>query len=247
MVAAAQALLMFDVQDEEVLSDGSAVMELALQQQLAFGPPIQDTCDPGTVLPNSVEESPDLQQMEMEMDSKSDEEGHNADRVPDHMLLDPAYHMGVHESNDSCAKAAALGCSSAHAYKQGNCMQQQDKGSSSMHAMALPQSRDEATHAADALTIQAAAAHLPADPVAESCQAGRHTEQALPQTPAVIPGRPNKRKREEDTSTAEQNGPSSKQRCQAAGWSSFLSDTLLSIYRIVLIVWLVRDMLYDKP
>ena len=246
MVAAAQVLsYMFDAQDGEVLSDGPAFMELAVQQQPLSGPPIQDTCEPDTVLPDSVEESPDLKQMEMETDSASDED-RNADCVPDHMLLDPIYRMGVHEGNDSCAKAAALGCSAARAYEQGECMQQQDKKFSSMHAMTLPHSRDEATcSAADALTIQAAAAHLPANQVAKSYQAGRHTAQALPQKSAVMPVRANKRKREEGV--VEQGVQASKQHCQAAGWSSFCSDTLLSIYRVVLIMWLARDMLYDKP
>ena len=222
-------------------------MEQALHQQPVFvpSPPIQDTCEPDTVLLNSEEESPDLKQMEV--DSASDEEGRNADCVSDHMLLDPIYHMGVHGSSDSCARAAALDCSTARAYGQGACMQQQDKGSGSMHAMALPHSRDEAAHsAADALPNQAAAAHLPTRSLAKSYQARSGTAQALlPQTPEAIPVKHNKRKREEGT--AEQGAPSSKQRCQAAGWSSFCSDIVMSIYRVVLIVWLVRDMLYDKP
>ena len=232
-----------------MLSDGPAVLDLALQQQPAFGPspPIQDTCEPDIVLLNSEEDSPDLKQMEIEMDSASDEEGRNADCVPDHMLLDHIYHMGVHENNDSCARAAALGCSTARAYGQSGCIQQQDKGSGSMQAMALPHSRDEAIHsAADALTTQAAAAHLPANPLAKSHQPISGTAQALlPQTPEATAIKQNKRKREEGT--AEQGAPSSKQRCQAAGWSSFCSDIVLSMYRVVLIVWLVRDMLYDKP
>ena len=232
-----------------MLSDGPAAMESALQQQLPFGPghPIQDTCEPDTVLPDSVEESPNLKQMEIGMGSASDEEDRNADCVLDNMVLDPIYHKGVHKSNDSCAKGPALGLSATCAYEQGQSMQQQDKGSSSMHAMALPNSRDAATDlVADAQTIRPAAAHLPANPVGKSYQARTDAAQALmPETPAVIPVNQNKRKREEDT--AEQGAPSSKQRCQATGWSSFCSDTLLSIYRVVLILWLVRDMLNDKP
>lgn len=223
-------------------------MESALQQQLPFGPgpPIQGTCEPDTVLPDSVEERPNLKQMEIGMGSASDEE-RNANCVLDNVVLDPICHKGVHKSNDNCAKAPALGCSAACAYEQGESMQQQDKGSSSMHAMALPNSRDAATDSvADAQTMQPAAAHLPTNPVGESYQARTDAAQALmPETPALIPVNQNKRKREEDT--AEQGAPSSKQRCQATGWSSFCSDALLNIYRVVLIVWLVRDMLNDKP
>lgn len=219
-------------------------MALSLQAQPCFGrsPQAQNPGEANTVIPDSVEQCAELQQMGMDGTDVHGEHGEdrNADCVPAHMILDPIYHVDVHESNDSCAKAAAPD------HEQGKRMQQQDKGPGCVHAMALPHSRDGATDAAAAApTVDAAAAHQPVSQTTNSYQAASGAEQALPKTPVVTPVRPNKRKREEDL--VEQAAPSSKRCRRRDGWFSICSDTLLSIYRAVLIVWLVHDMFHDKP
>ena len=204
------------------------------------GPQAQILGEANTVIPDSVEQCAELEQMAMDGTDvhEAREEDRNADYVNEYMILDPNYHM--HESNDSCAKAAAP------VHEQGGRMQQQDNGLGCVHAMALPHSRDGATDsAAAAPTVDAAAAHRPTSQVTTSNQAGTSAEQALPTTPVATPVRPNKRKREEEV--VEQAAPSNRQRCRGGGWVSICSDTLLSIYRAVLIVWLVRDMFHDKP
>ena len=219
-------------------------MELSLHAQPSSGrsPHAQNPGEANTVIPDSVEPCPELEPMAMDGTDvhEAHEEDRDADCVHEHMILDPIYHMDVHESNDSCAKAAAP------VHEQGERMQQQDKGPGCVHAMALPHSRDRATgSAAAALTVDATSAHLPASQVTTSHQAGTSAEQALPKTPVVIPVRPNKRKRGEEV--VEQAAPSSKHRRRGGGWFSIGSDTWLSIYRAVLIVWLVHDMFHDKP
>lgn len=220
-----------------MFSDEPPVAELVVGPS----PGAQNPGEANTVIPDSVEQCAELEQMKMDVTDMHEEDGEDrsADSVHEHMILDPIYHMDVHESNDSCAQAAAP------LHEQGKRMQQQDKGPGCVHAMALPHSRDGATDsAAAALTVDAAAAHLPASQVTTSHQAGTTAEQALPKTPVVAPVRPNKRKREEEV---EQAAPSSKHRRRGGGWVSICNNTLLSIYRAVLIVWLVHDMFHDKP
>ena len=207
------------------------------------GPPVRYIYVTDIVLPDSVEQSPELKQMEM--NSTSEEEGRNADCVHDHMILDPIYHMDVHD--DSCAKAAAFGHSTPHGQQQGDSMQQEYIGTGCLHTLGLSDSRDGAAHsAAHPLAPQAAAASLPVSPAPRSCLAGTIALQTPPETPVVVPVRSNKRKREEE-GVIEQGTVSSKQHCRAVGWSSVCHDTVLSIFRVVLTVWLLHDMLYDKP
>lgn len=162
---------------------------------------------------------------------------------------DPSMPLGLQRGHDGHPKANDLGWCNASVQEDNGGMQKNQAGLSGMHQLHAALTRDEAmTVAIDTFPAPAAGAEpfVSCSNCRNAQGQGQAVTQTLPQMSELPLVRPNKRKRED--SSDEQGATLSKQQCSAGRhWSTICCSLVQTIYRFVLIVWLVRDQMYDKP
>ena len=259
------------MQDNKPASAGPAANLPGAQSARSHSPAVALAHSTSIVVPDSLEQSPLLEQLDpcssaehaQGQDPGLHTDSHHiiADKAASvcaqmhhnlgqtacdhHMLHDFSTPLGTHRSQGNCAEATDRSQSCDCVQEEDGSLKKDRSGLGCMHQL---QSTGEATISASGMPAGPATGIVPYVSCDDhSSPAGQAvTEEDLPQMSAMPVVRTNKRKRHDDGE--DQGAVLGKQHCSAAGhWSTVCCNLVQTVYRLVLIVWLVLDQVYDKP